>query len=82
MFYENCMVLNADNFHFLPVDSNEPCPDFSFNDTTIENVTEEKILGIVIDNKSHFNFKSHLVYMQKRESNTQCILKNIKINKP
>ena len=57
------MVLNADKFHFLNVSFNEPFPYSFFNDTTIENVTEDKILGIVIYNKSHFNFKSHLVYM-------------------
>ena len=79
-FYENYMVLNADKFHFLNVGFNEPFPYSFFNDTTIENVTEDKILGIVIYNKSHFNFKSHLVYMQKLEPKTQCTPKNIKIN--
>ena len=51
------MVLNDDKGHFLSVGFHEPLPDFSFNGTTIENVTEEKILGIVTDNK--LNFKSH-----------------------
>ena len=40
------MVLNADKYHFLTVGFNEPFPYFSFNDTTIENINEEKILGI------------------------------------
>ena len=57
-FYENYMDLNADKCHFLTVGLNEPLPDFSFNDTTVENIIEEKILGIVIDKK--LNFKSHL----------------------
>ena len=49
---------------FLTVGFNKPFPDFSFNDTTIENLTKENILGIAIDNK--LNFKSHLKkYMQK-----------------
>ena len=56
-FYEDFMVLNDDKGHFLSVGFHEPLPDFSFNGTTIENVTEEKILGIVTDNK--LNFKSH-----------------------
>ena len=51
------MVLKADKCHFLTVGFNEPIPYFSLNDTTIKNVTKEKILGIVIDNK--LNFKSH-----------------------
>ena len=46
------MVLNA----------NQLSRDFSFNDTAI--VTEEKILGIVIDNK--LIFKSHLKIYTKR----------------
>ena len=63
-FYEDFMVLNDDKGHFLSVGFHEPLPDFSFNGTTIENVTEEKILGIVTDNK--LNFKSHWKkYMQK-----------------
>ena len=48
-FYEDYMVLNADKCHFLTVSFNEPFPDFSFNDTTIENATEEKILALVIN---------------------------------
>ena len=48
-FYENYMVRNADKCHFLTVSFNEPFSDFSFSDTT-ENVTDEKIVGIVIDN--------------------------------
>ena len=44
-FYENYMILNADKWLFLTVGFNEPFPDFSFNNTRIENVTEEKTLG-------------------------------------
>ena len=32
-------VLNADKLHFLTVGFDEPFPDFSFNDTTVENGT-------------------------------------------
>ena len=56
-FYENYIVLKASNCHFLTDGFIESFPDFSFNDTTIENVAEEKILGIVNENK--VNFKSH-----------------------
>ena len=41
---------------------NQPFPDFSFNDITIENVIEESNLGIVIDNK--LNFKPHTVFLE------------------
>ena len=37
------MVLHADDFHFLTVGFNEPFPEFSFGNITIENVTVEKI---------------------------------------
>lgn len=52
------MVLNANKSDFLTVGFNELFPDFPFNDITNANVTERKILGIVIDDK--LNFKSHL----------------------
>ena len=54
----NYMALNAVNCRFLSVGFGEPFPDFFFNDSTIENDTEEKILGIVIDN--NLNVKAHL----------------------
>ena len=57
-FYENCVVLNPNKCHFLTLDFNKPFPDFSFENTITKNVTEEKILGIVIDYK--LNFKSHI----------------------
>ena len=51
-FYENhIMVLNPHKCHFLILGFNKLFPDFYFENTIIKNVTEEKILGIVIDNK-------------------------------
>ena len=49
-FYENCMEHNPDKCHFLTAVFYKPFPDFSFENTIIKNVIEEKILGIVIDN--------------------------------
>ena len=82
-FYENYMVLNAAKCYFLTVGFYEPFPDFSFNDTSIENVIEEKILGIVTD---MLNFKSHLkIYVKKTHQNL-CALSKISklttLNKP
>ena len=37
-----------------------PKPNFSYDNITIKNVSEEKILGITIDNK--LTFKSHLTH--------------------
>ena len=69
-FYETSVVLNPDKCHFLTQGFNNPFPDFSFKNTTIKNVTEEKILGIVIDN--NFNFKSHIWrrYVKKLTKNS------------
>ena len=53
-FCENYISLNADKRHFLTQDFNEPFPDFSFDDTTIVNVTEGKILRILFDKKLYF----------------------------
>ena len=57
-FYENYMILNPDKCHFLTLGFNKPFPDFSFDNTIIKIVTEEKILGIVINN--NLNFKSYM----------------------
>ena len=43
---------------FFNLGFNKPFPDFLFENTIIKNVTEEKILGKVIDNK--LNFKCHM----------------------
>lgn len=47
-------------------------PDFYFNDTTIENVTEQKILGIKIDSK--LDFKSHLKNIRKKNNQKLNVL--------
>ena len=60
----NYMALNAVKCRFLSVGFDEPFPDFFFNDSTIENDTEEKILGIVIDN--NLNVKAHLKNLCKK----------------
>ena len=71
------MVLNADQFHFLNFGFNDPLLDFSFNNTAIENVTEEEITGIV--NENELKFKSHLKNICE---NDICTLQNIKIKNP
>ena len=66
------MVFNADKCYFLTVGFNEPYPDFSFNDTTVKNFTEEKIIRKVIDNQ--LNFKSHLKDIFKKSNQKLCAL--------
>ena len=57
-FYENYMVLNPNKYHFLTLGFNKPFPGFSFENTIIKNVMEEKVLEILIGN--NLNFKSHM----------------------
>ena len=64
LFYENHIVLNQHKSQFPTLDFNEPSPDFSFNNTLIENVIEKCILALVIDNK--LNFKSQLTLFWRR----------------
>ena len=54
--------------YFLTLGFHGLFPDFFFNDTTIENVTEEKILGTAINNK--LNSKSNLKINAKRLTQT------------
>ena len=64
----------------------KPFPDFSFNDNATENVTEEKILGIDIDNKRNFkpysknlckktNQKSRRFYIKRNNNKVESIKK-------
>ena len=46
-FYEKYIVLNPGKCNFLTLGFNKPFPDFSFENTIIKNVNEEKILGII-----------------------------------
>ena len=79
-FYENYMVLNPDKCHFLILGFNKPSPDFSFENTIIKNVTEEKILGIVTNND--FNFKSHMKKICNKTNQKLSALAIFKINDP
>ena len=63
-FYENFMILNPDKCYFLTLGFQDAQPNFSYNNITIKNVSEEKILGITIDNK--LTFKSHLKNICKK----------------
>ena len=79
-FYENYTVLNAGECHFLPVGFNESFPDFSISNTTIENVTEQNILGIVINNKLNFYVSFKKIYAKRLTKNS--VHSHIKINNP
>ena len=69
------MVLNSDKCHFLTLGCNKPFPNFSFKNTMIKNVTEEKVLGIIIDN--NLNFKSHMKKICEKANLKLCALARI-----
>ena len=50
-FYENFMFLNPDKCHFLTLGFHYAQPNFSYDNITIRNISEEKIMGITIDNQ-------------------------------
>ena len=69
------MLLNPDKWQFLTLAFNKPFTDFSFENTIIKNVTEEKISGIVIDN--NLNFKSRMKKICEKVSQKLSALERI-----
>ena len=62
-FYENYMVLNAGKCHFMCLGNNTENETFLFHNILMENSKEQKILGVIIDNK--LNFKSQVNYVKR-----------------
>ena len=58
------MIFNPDKSYFLTLGFQDAQPNFSYDNITIKNVSEEKILSITIDNK--LIFKSHLKNICKK----------------
>ena len=57
-FQENSVVLNARKCHFMCLRNNTENETFLFHNILMENSKEQKIIGVMIDNK--LNFKSHV----------------------
>ena len=51
------MVLNAGKHHFVCFENNTESETFLFNNNLIENKNEQKILGLIIDNKLNFKIQ-------------------------
>ena len=60
------MVLNSGKCHFMCLGKNAENKTYFFNNTEMKNSNEEKILGIIIDNK--LKFKSHVKNLCKKAS--------------
>ena len=57
-FFENCMVLNSGKCHSMCLGQNTVNGIFVYDNIEMKNSKEEKILGVIIDNK--LGFKSHV----------------------
>ena len=62
-FSEDFIILNPDNCYFLTLGFQDAQCNFSYDNITINDVSDEKILGITIDNKLFQ--KSFEKYLQK-----------------
>ena len=60
------MVLNAGKYHLVCLENNTENETFLFNNILTGNSTEQKILGVIIDNK--LNFKSNISKLFKKAS--------------
>ena len=65
-FYENYMLLNAGKYHFMCLENNAENETFLFSNILMKNSKEQKIIGVLIDNK--LNFKSHISELCKKAS--------------
>ena len=76
-FYDNYMVLNPGNCHFMlfGVKENEPF-DLICNDITLKHSSHEKLLGVTIDNK--LSFDEHIINICKTANKKLISLSRIK----
>ena len=72
-FYENFMILNPDKCFFLALGFQDAQPNFSYDNITIKNVSEEKILGI-----TQLTFKSLLKNISKKTNQNLNVLAKIR----
>ena len=74
-FFENYLVLNAGKCHFICLGINTENETFIFKDTIMNNSKEEKILGVIIDNR--LTFSSHIRELCKKASQKISALSRI-----
>ena len=62
-FFENYMILNSEKYHYMCIGKNCADDTFLHNNKKFKNSKEERILGVIIDNKQTFD--SHINRMCK-----------------
>ena len=55
-FHENQMVPNTDKCHYIVIGHNDPSHKIILNNNEIPSFNEEKLLGILLDNKLNFDY--------------------------
>ena len=60
------MVSNAVKCHFICLGNNTENENFLFNNNLMENSNEQKVLGLIIDNK--LTFKSQINELYRKDS--------------
>ena len=65
-FYENYMVLNSRKCHFMCLGHNTVNERFVYGNIEMKNSKEEKILGVIIDNKLRFKKASQKIWALSR----------------
>ena len=63
-FYENHMVLNPDQCHYIVIGDDDPTQKITFINNEIASSNKEKLLGILLDSK--LNFDSHVTSLCKK----------------
>ena len=74
-FHENFMVLNAKKCHYMCFGTGSENNDFIFDGKKLSNSCEEKILGVIIDNK--LKFGPHIRSMCKDAAQKLGVLNRI-----
>ena len=78
-FYENYRVLNSGKCHFMCLGQNTVNETFVYDNIEMKNSKEEKILGVIIDNK--LRFKSYVKKLCKKSSQKIWALSRYKLLK-
>ena len=70
-FYENYKALNAGKCHFMRLGNNTENETFLFHNILMEDSKEQKIIGVIIDNKLNLYLDSLVIYITLKKNNFQ-----------
>ena len=79
-FHKNVMVLNAKKCHYMCFGIGSEFEDFIFDGIKLPNSCEEKILGVIVDNK--LKFDPHIKSMCKKAAQKLGVLNKISLLDP